>query len=226
MDRCSRCSSVHLVKRLGEVECRDCGAIVPPEASGEPGGPAADGSAGAGPGRPGPVHAGLAGAAGEDAGRRVRAAVLTCPRKWPGPWTGCWAGAWSARASSGRRIRPDRPVSVVARAGRVLVLASGRGGLVLGRSATARPGQVRPGRVPAAWMRSGLVRLLGERAGCRAVSWPGCRGGGRPGRERRRDRGPGAPRVSPPRDRAVRAPPGRRSRGQRGRDLPGRPGRS
>ena len=37
MDRCSRCSSVHLVKRLGEVECRDCGAIVSPEGSGEAG---------------------------------------------------------------------------------------------------------------------------------------------------------------------------------------------
>jgi hypothetical protein len=31
LDRCSRCSSVHLVKRLGEVECRDCGTIVAPE---------------------------------------------------------------------------------------------------------------------------------------------------------------------------------------------------
>jgi len=28
LDRCVRCSSVHLVRRLGEVECRDCGAIV------------------------------------------------------------------------------------------------------------------------------------------------------------------------------------------------------
>ncbi len=37
MDRCSRCSSVHLVKRLGEVECRDCGAIVTPEGSGDAG---------------------------------------------------------------------------------------------------------------------------------------------------------------------------------------------
>ena len=36
LDRCSQCSSVHLVKRLGEVECRDCGAIVPPEDA-EPG---------------------------------------------------------------------------------------------------------------------------------------------------------------------------------------------
>src|SRR5258705_8465341 len=37
LDRCSRCSSVRLVKRLGEVECRDCGAVVPPEGSGETG---------------------------------------------------------------------------------------------------------------------------------------------------------------------------------------------
>jgi hypothetical protein len=37
MDRCARCSSVHLVKRLGEVECRDCGAIVTPEGPGETG---------------------------------------------------------------------------------------------------------------------------------------------------------------------------------------------
>lgn len=27
LDRCRVCSSVHLVRRLGEVECRDCGAI-------------------------------------------------------------------------------------------------------------------------------------------------------------------------------------------------------
>jgi hypothetical protein len=30
LDPCGQCSSVHLVRRLGEVECRDCGAIVPP----------------------------------------------------------------------------------------------------------------------------------------------------------------------------------------------------
>jgi hypothetical protein len=35
LDRCPRCASVHLIKRLGEVECRDCGAIVPPEDCGE-----------------------------------------------------------------------------------------------------------------------------------------------------------------------------------------------
>jgi hypothetical protein len=27
LDRCQVCGSVHLVRRLGEVECRDCGAI-------------------------------------------------------------------------------------------------------------------------------------------------------------------------------------------------------
>ena len=85
MDRCSRCSSVHLVKRLGEVECRDCGAIVTPEGSGETG----------------LAEAGLAerawprrwarSRAGRRVGpvRRLLAAVLTCPRKWPGLWTGC-----------------------------------------------------------------------------------------------------------------------------------------
>jgi ribosomal protein L40E len=32
MDKCRQCNSVHLVRRLGEVECRDCGAVVPPAA--------------------------------------------------------------------------------------------------------------------------------------------------------------------------------------------------
>ncbi|HVB43968.1 MAG TPA: hypothetical protein VNF47_14865 [Streptosporangiaceae bacterium] len=27
LDRCRMCGSVHLVRRLGEVECRDCGAV-------------------------------------------------------------------------------------------------------------------------------------------------------------------------------------------------------
>jgi hypothetical protein len=48
LDRCSRCSSVHLVKRLGEVECRDCGTIVAPEGAGQAG--LADDPAGAAPG--------------------------------------------------------------------------------------------------------------------------------------------------------------------------------
>jgi ribosomal protein L40E len=29
LDKCRRCGSVHLVRRLGEVECRDCGMTVP-----------------------------------------------------------------------------------------------------------------------------------------------------------------------------------------------------
>jgi hypothetical protein len=52
LDRCPRCGSVHLVRRLGEVECRDCGMIVPPTgAPEEPGGPGTHG--GAGPGEAG-----------------------------------------------------------------------------------------------------------------------------------------------------------------------------
>jgi hypothetical protein len=27
LDRCQVCTSVHLVSRLGEIECRDCGAV-------------------------------------------------------------------------------------------------------------------------------------------------------------------------------------------------------
>lgn len=40
LDRCALCASVHLVRRLGEVECRDCGAAGA-EASGSPAGPVA-----------------------------------------------------------------------------------------------------------------------------------------------------------------------------------------
>jgi hypothetical protein len=31
LDRCPQCGSVRLVRRLGEVECRQCGHVVPPE---------------------------------------------------------------------------------------------------------------------------------------------------------------------------------------------------
>jgi len=37
LDRCAVCLSVHLVRRLGEVECRDCGYV------GEPSGPVISG---------------------------------------------------------------------------------------------------------------------------------------------------------------------------------------
>ena len=35
LDKCRRCGGVHLVRRLGEVECRDCGMTVSSEAGGE-----------------------------------------------------------------------------------------------------------------------------------------------------------------------------------------------
>jgi hypothetical protein len=34
LDRCQTCGSVHLVRRLGEVECRDCGAVGQPAEAG------------------------------------------------------------------------------------------------------------------------------------------------------------------------------------------------
>jgi ribosomal protein L40E len=34
LDKCRQCGGVHLVRRLGEVECRDCGMTVVPD---EPG---------------------------------------------------------------------------------------------------------------------------------------------------------------------------------------------
>ena len=80
LDHCPVCSSVHLVRRLGEAECRDCGSVRSPASTplpghlaalaGASGGPDAlggsEGSAGsAGPGevgtsRPGEVADGLA----------------------------------------------------------------------------------------------------------------------------------------------------------------------
>ncbi|HXS64805.1 MAG TPA: hypothetical protein VN767_18265 [Streptosporangiaceae bacterium] len=37
LDRCALCASVHLVRRLGEVECRDCGAAGSDAAGGSEG---------------------------------------------------------------------------------------------------------------------------------------------------------------------------------------------
>jgi ribosomal protein L40E len=34
LDKCRQCGSVHLVRRLGEVECRDCGTTIPPVTEG------------------------------------------------------------------------------------------------------------------------------------------------------------------------------------------------
>jgi hypothetical protein len=35
LDRCQVCASVHLVRRLGEVECRDCGSVTESAADAE-----------------------------------------------------------------------------------------------------------------------------------------------------------------------------------------------
>src|SRR5215472_18475097 len=48
LDKCRQCGSVHLVRRLGEVECRDCGMTVVPD---EPG------SLSVGPARPATARA-------------------------------------------------------------------------------------------------------------------------------------------------------------------------
>jgi hypothetical protein len=67
LDRCRVCGSVHLLIRLGEVECRDCGAVRAPAAPGHL--TVAD---------PAPGAAGLAaeaGAAGADLAREVELAL-------------------------------------------------------------------------------------------------------------------------------------------------------
>jgi hypothetical protein len=53
LDQCSVCGGVHLMRRLGEVECRDCGMVCEPADAGAgggvgvaPAGPGADGSGG------------------------------------------------------------------------------------------------------------------------------------------------------------------------------------
>jgi transcription initiation factor TFIIIB Brf1 subunit/transcription initiation factor TFIIB len=33
LEACSRCGSVHLIRRLGQVECLDCGLVREPEAA-------------------------------------------------------------------------------------------------------------------------------------------------------------------------------------------------
>jgi len=37
LESCSRCASVHLIRRLGQVECLDCGLVREPEAVSTPG---------------------------------------------------------------------------------------------------------------------------------------------------------------------------------------------
>jgi hypothetical protein len=52
LDRCPVCMSAHLVKRLGEVECRDCGAV---GQRGEQGDGAAENASPVGGAVPGPA---------------------------------------------------------------------------------------------------------------------------------------------------------------------------
>jgi hypothetical protein len=72
LDRCARCSSVHLVRRLGEVECRDCGMVAPPGDDA-----ADDGLPGAGLSGAGLPGAGLAG--GDLAGADASGALAAGP---------------------------------------------------------------------------------------------------------------------------------------------------
>jgi hypothetical protein len=37
LDHCRQCGGIRLVRRLGEVECRECGFVVPPGDTAEPG---------------------------------------------------------------------------------------------------------------------------------------------------------------------------------------------
>jgi hypothetical protein len=128
MDRCSRCSSVHLVKRLGEVECRDCGAIVPPEGSGETGLTQAPGLAGASGlaeapgeepggalGEAGPAVAGRGPDLSEEVARALdrvlsRSLVSQSIQRAPGPEdrSGGGSGAGSGSGSGAERHRPAR----------------------------------------------------------------------------------------------------------------------
>ena len=57
LDQCPVCSSVHLVRRLGEVECRDCGHVREPTAGPVGVGPVPSVTPGASPPGPAPGEA-------------------------------------------------------------------------------------------------------------------------------------------------------------------------
>ena len=146
LDRCSRCSSVHLVKRLGEVECRDCGAIVPPEGSG-----ATDfaETLGEEPGGAGPAVAGRGPDLSEEVARALdrvlsRSLVSQSIQRAPAPEGRPGSGGGSG-AGAGWRVLVRERVLVPG-----LVLAPGRGGIV------------RPAPRPIITRRLILVRLLGD----------------------------------------------------------------
>ncbi len=51
LDRCAGCGGIHLVRRLGETECKDCGSVRDPAAG--PGASAGDAGPGSAPSRTG-----------------------------------------------------------------------------------------------------------------------------------------------------------------------------
>lgn len=59
LEHCGRCRSAHLIRRLGQLECLDCGLVSEPEAVLNPGLVTAGGPQ-AGPGAPASADAGLA----------------------------------------------------------------------------------------------------------------------------------------------------------------------
>jgi hypothetical protein len=61
LDRCPVCSSVHLLRRLGEAECRDCGSVHQPAAASHSGVSQPEGAA--------PGKTGRDGTARDEAGR-------------------------------------------------------------------------------------------------------------------------------------------------------------
>jgi hypothetical protein len=74
LDHCPVCSSVHLVRRLGEAECRDCGWVRPSAPAGLPGHLAALAPAAPG-GRREPEAAGSGLAPESDLAREVESAL-------------------------------------------------------------------------------------------------------------------------------------------------------
>jgi hypothetical protein len=72
LDGCQRCGSVRLVRRLGEVECRECGFVIPPDEPGHElsyGGAVVPGTLGGAEGVAGSLMGGLAHAGGPGSGR-------------------------------------------------------------------------------------------------------------------------------------------------------------
>jgi hypothetical protein len=68
LDHCPQCGSTRLVRRLGEVECRECGFVVDPDEAGEPGAGTVPGAA---PGLAEEVSQALDRVLGRRAGARV-----------------------------------------------------------------------------------------------------------------------------------------------------------